>query len=118
MHGPYAFTYAVVERISSVPGAYILGSANGQALYVGRSDTDIRSRLLMHLAPSQHMVHFGNVSRGVYGGLEQFWFQYASYMYEAYYLECQWYHQFSPMHNQVHPVRPFGGAVRCPVCGQ
>ncbi len=41
--------YEIVQYVLEKPGAYILIGPANEAIYVGRSDTDLRRRLLEHL---------------------------------------------------------------------
>lgn len=66
---------------------------------VGRSDYDLNDRLKDHLGSYKHFK---------YG----FWKTPA----EAYAHECRLYHDFSPPDNAIHPDRPEGSTLRCPVC--
>ncbi len=99
----------IQQSVSPEPGAYVLGTAENRALYVGRADQDLRAKLLTHFGPpGPHTIP-----------IQQFWFDTAPNPWEAYLLECRWYHQFSPTHNAVHPSRPMVGIVAgCPICGR
>lgn len=107
MNGPYPLTIesvnANVTRTS--PGAYILSRGKGPngkwtAHYVGRSDADVADRLRQWAREGRY---------------QQFWFEYATSGRSAYLLECQWWHQYKPADNQVHPAVPAGAGWKCPV---
>ncbi len=80
-------------------GAYVLFTVglNGalQCIYVGRSDTDLRRRLLHH--PHDHATHFVFEPRLT---AEQ-----------AYHAECRAYRRFRPSLNRIAPGEPATGAV-------
>lgn len=84
-------------------GAYILSRDGKIAHYVGRSEEDLRDRISR------------SASEGY--GYKHFWFEYATSPVRAYYLECQWYHKYTPTDNSVHPAVPNGMNWRCPVAG-
>ena len=93
--GPFPMTQvSIAQAVPTEPGAYVLGT-NNRALYVSRAD-NLRARLLSHFGPP------GPNSAPV----QQFWYQIASNAFQAYILECTWFHQFSPTHNATHPTRP------------
>lgn len=107
LNGPYTLSgpriLATVSRYS--PGAYALGRTNSNdntflISYVGRSDTDVANRLQQHV-----------------GNYAQFKFDYFQSESAAYKKECQLYHDFDPPDNQIHPAKPEGSSLSCPVCG-
>ncbi len=108
MNGPHVMTQSMVGIVPSKPGVYILGSDANQALYVGRSDVNLRAQLLSHWVPTAGDVVV----------VTKFWYELATSPFHAYLTECQWYHQYSPLHNISHPARPLGSLMRCPVCGR
>jgi excinuclease UvrABC nuclease subunit len=110
MIGPLDMTLDLVSAVPAKPGAYILGSQENRALYVGRADADLRAQLLAHWNPLPQ----GSTIVPVH----KFWYQVATNWWDAYALECRWYHQFAPIHNASHPVRPLGAPAGCPVCGR
>ncbi len=73
--------------------------------YVGRSDTDLQSRLLRHVDESPY---------------KSFKFSYAASPKEAYYKECEQYHRYigsGKLMNKNHPDSPDGMShLCCPVC--
>lgn len=108
MMGPFAMTPQVVELVPRSPGAYALSNDGNGALFVGRSDADLRARL------QEHFAHPGADSVVV----TRFWYELAPSAWHAYLLECHWYHTYAPTHNAGHPARPFGALLRCPICGR
>ena len=101
MQGPYPIldidTYVTPDSI----GSYILSRGSNAAHYVGRSDTDLNSRLKSH--------------RGT--GYVSFWFELASSPLEAFYSECDLYHKYNPQDNEMHPTAPPMASWKCPVPG-
>ena len=104
MKGPLDFTEQVINQSlkDSDIGAYILSKGNNVAHYVGRSDSSLKQRLKQHLQGTSYI---------------QFWFETVTSALDAYYLECQWYHKYSPKDNANHPAIPPGSAWKCPVAG-
>ena len=92
---------SVVRR--NIPGAYILSRDGKAADYVGRSDSDLPSRIK------------ASIREGI--GYKYLWFEYATSPMQAYYLECEWYHKYAPPDNTNHPAVPPGTYWRCPVPG-
>ncbi len=87
---------------SGLCGSYTLFSAAGSPTYTGRSDSDLRERLLTHAADA----------RGDY-----FRFDIHSSAEQAYLAECSAYHAWGPsLENAIHPARPGGSCVQCPFC--
>lgn len=108
MEGPYSLELnsinSTVTRVS--PGNYALGYTNPETnrfvvKYVGRSDTDVKGRLISWL---------GNTSR------PQFKYCYASSPKTAFEKECRNWHDFNPEDNTAHPAKPSGANWACPVC--
>ena len=110
MTGPYDLTpnkiNAVVAQAS--PGNYALGHKSDDTFYVsyvGRSDSDVRGRLLSWA---------GKKSK-----YESFKYAYASSPKAAFEKECRNYHDFGgskKLDNGSHPDRPDGTDWKCPVC--
>jgi hypothetical protein len=106
LFGPHHLTNAGIDgAVRGVgPGAYALGTSdtagNLTVRYVGRSDDDLNARLKQHLGKYQH-------------------FKYAFFptAKAAFDKECALYHDFKPSDNAIHPARPQGSMLRCPVCG-
>jgi hypothetical protein len=86
------------------PGVYALGKVENGTFYihyVGRSDTDVSTRLQQHV--TKWYPHFQ--------------FDYFGSAQAAFEKECQLYHDFSPPDNLVHPARPQNSTLSCPVRG-
>jgi hypothetical protein len=101
----YNFNLLTINRV--VPqsiGVYILGYYDGtsfKAQYVGRSDYNLRSRLISHL--NENYSHFK--------------FQQFDSRLAAFEKECILYHDFNPPNNINHPAQPQGISCNCPRCG-
>ena len=105
LKGPFTLdrgtVVATVTRKS--PSVYVLSRNGKTAHYVGRSDQDLRARLLDHAT----------------SGYNAFWYDYATSPRDAFYKECTLYHRYggsSSLDNRVHPDRPTGSGWRCPNC--
>jgi hypothetical protein len=89
-------------------GNYLLYDVANRIRYVGRSDTDLQSRLLGHVNEDTTYMYF------------QCWD--ADSPKEAYYKECEQYHRYLDtglLLNQNHPDRPENMPyLCCPVCSQ
>lgn len=82
-------------------GTYVLSNGGGPT-YVGRSDNDLRERLLNHAA-TQKARYF---TYQVYPTPEK-----------AFIAECAAYHALKgSVTNLIHPAVPSGNKVRCPFC--
>ena len=93
--------YVEKEKI----GNYALGKMDGQVFrvsYVGRSDTDLRKRLLNHI--DEPYTHFK--------------YSYATSKKAAFEKECKNFHDFNPPDNSIHPDRPEGTDWKCPLCSR
>lgn len=98
-------------------GNYAYGYLNDQGAfivkYVGRSDSDLRTRIKHGIA------EFRDNPKLKY---EQFKFSYADTEEEAYMKECRNYHDFGGpdglLENHIHPDSPDGYDWHCPICGQ
>ena len=95
----------------NVVGNYALGykSINGSFIvhYVGRSDTDLKQRLIQHLDDKKRYPFFK--------------YRIASSIKEAYLRECKNYHDFGGenyLENEIHPAKPEGTKEVCPYCGK
>jgi|GraSoiStandDraft_41_1057321.scaffolds.fasta_scaffold844207_2 hypothetical protein len=105
LQGPYPLSFdaidAVVTRTSA--GVYALGHSDAQGRFcinhVGRSDSDLRSRLLDYIG-SDRLFKYG----------------YSASSQTAFEKECQLFHDFSPPGNRLHPDRPKGTTWSCPRC--
>lgn len=103
--GPYRLTFDAIEsavRRGSV-GVFALGNAAPDGRFyvnhVGRSDTDVRSRL-----------------RDFIGSATLFKFGYFPSSKAAFEKECELFHDLNPQANRVHPDRPKGTSWICPRC--
>jgi hypothetical protein len=101
VQGPFQIQRA--SEVSDAPGAYILSRDGRNAHYIGRSDSHLGPRLIQ------------SIREGF--GYKFFWIQYATSAQQAFKLECDFYHRFSPPDNDIHPAVPFGAFWRCPVFG-
>ncbi|XVV02474.1 hypothetical protein ACQPW3_34725 [Actinosynnema sp. CA-248983] len=87
---------------TGIAGTYML-FRGGEPVYIGRSDVDLRRRLLAH-ASSQ---------RGEY-----FTFQTYESGTTAFQAECALFHAppSESIENKIHPASPTGSAALCPYC--
>ncbi len=103
--GPFALTDQVIDQEvgQRQPGAYVLEESsdlvNFRVAYVGRSDTNLKNQLHVHV-----------------GSYKRFRYEYCSSAQAAFEKECILYHDFEPHDNPIHPQRPTGTAWRCPRC--
>lgn len=110
MTGPYNFTESQINSsVLKQPGTYVLANADNNAIYVGRSDSDLQSRLKNHL-PGNEVNPCINRS-----GVVFFYFDNTQHELNAYDLECRWYHKFKPTCNIAHPDKNVSNWY-CPVC--
>ena len=106
LRGPYPLTTDGVTKsvTSTLPGAYALGFSDEKETfhvqYVGRSDDDVKARLLKHV-PEPY---------------RQFKFEYYASAKAAFEKECELYHDFPNDNNKLHPARPEGSYWKCPRC--
>ena len=109
----YEFNKEVIETLleDGLIGNYALGnkSNNGSFIvnYVGRSDTDLKKRLMQHLDENHTYSYFK--------------YSVAHSVKEAYFKECKNYHDFGAgvyLDNKNHPARPDGVKEACPYCGK
>jgi len=85
-----------------VIGTYVIYSVSGRAPYVGRSDTDIRRRLLRHCADQRGDYFTYGVQLSAVG---------------AYDVECALFHLLAPgVSNRIHPDRPDFHPTPCAFC--
>ena len=90
-----------VTRTSA--GNYLLLNQRGNIRYVGRSDTNVRDRLLQHVGE----------------GYAEFKFSYATSAKDAFETECRNYHDYGEdnLDNGIHPDRPDNSPNwKCPRC--
>ena len=85
-------------------GVYFLGQQLNDELcvqYVGRSDTDLKRRLLQHARAGQY-------PRFAVCPTKTIW--------DAYRLECREWHRFAHLFNRIHPDSPKILPYLCPYC--
>ncbi len=83
-------------------GTYVLYTADGRPTYVGRSDTDIRRRLLRHCTDRR---------------ADYFTYDVHPSATSAYMVECALFHLLTPdASNRIHPARPEGHSIPCTFC--
>jgi len=105
--GPLPLRYeSVRDAITrTAAGAYALGYAANDGgfcvLQIGRSDTDVRSKLIGQIG-TQNLFKF-ILSTGPMLAFEK---------------ECELFHNFSPPNNRRHPERTAGTNWTCPRCRQ
>lgn len=109
MEGPYELTRSkIIEAVTyPSPGNYALGYVNDEntfiVQYVGRSDSDVATRLTNHVREKYKC----------------FKFSYATSPKAAFEKECRNYHDFGEsrsLDNDYHPDRPAGASWKCPCC--
>ncbi len=105
--GPHELSHESVDRrvVAGTIGVYVLErSADPSAFtvnYVGRSDEDLNARLKNWVGKN---------------GYRRFKFDYLSSRKSAFEKECEIYHLFNGLDNEIHPQRPIGGDWQCPYC--
>jgi len=102
------------ERLGVYSQGYFKpGDKDMAVLRTGRSDTDLRSRLLRYV---QNVEDAWDAR-----GCSYFYIEYTSSIEETYRLECQLFHDFRPPNNSDHPPRPKDWPktkrLTCPVAG-
>lgn len=108
LFGPHALNEKTIDQaVRGVgAGAYALGRVDQSGTflisYVGRSDSDLNSRIKQHAGKYQS-------------------FKYAFYQGHAnaaFLAECRLFHDFGAysLDNKVHPARPQGSSWKCPHC--
>ena len=107
MNGSYKLDEETVNKIvtKTSVGNYALGKKNEKGnfsvCYVGRSDSDVKNRLLYWVENSSRPL---------------FKYSYTTSIKEAFEKECKNYHDFDPTDNDIHPDRPEGKDWKCPHC--
>lgn len=87
---------------STIVGTYVLYASDGTPIYVGRSDTCLRRRLVTHAV----------LRRAKYFDYQVRWTPERAYI-----AECAAFHAFAGLlTNAIHPASPSGCSVRCPFC--
>jgi len=105
MHGGYPLNNEKIDEkvTKKSAGCYKLGNLNSrdrvEIKYVGRSDSDVSSRLKDHVGKYTH-----------------FFFAYTTSPKAAFEAECELYHDYSPKNNTIHPDRPANSSWKCPRC--
>lgn len=105
LEGPYRLSFDGISAIrnSSSPGVFALGYIGREAAfyinYIGRSDHDVKSRLL-ELIGSDSFFKLGLTESPE----------------EAFRRECELFHSFRPPANRVHPGRSANTNWICPRC--
>jgi len=103
----YSFDSDVIDEVvtRTSPGNYALGYKNEQGKfivnYVGRSDNDLNQELKNYLPGT---------------GYRRFKFGYAQSPKAAFEKECENYHDFDGLDNEIHPRRPDESDWICPRC--
>lgn len=109
MNGPYDLTTEKINEIvtNTSAGNYALGYLNKENTfiveYVGRSDSNLNTRLLQHIGE----------------GYKKFKYSYANNSKEAFEKECKNYHDFGgsdSLNNEIHPAKPADKNWECPEC--
>lgn len=110
MQGSYTLDSETINEIitKTSAGNYALGHTEDKTFYVqyvGRSDTDLKARLLTHASDKKYA---------------EFKYSYATSPKAAFEKECQNFHDFggiSKLSNTIHPDRPSNSKDwECPVC--
>ena len=93
--------YEIIAR--SPFGVYILSKNGKHPHYVGRSDNDLKSRILRSVEERS---------------CKYFWAKEATSPRNAYLMECKYYHKYEEIIvNEIHPDVPDGTYWRCPIEG-
>jgi len=102
MEGPFSLTNESIDRAvtRTSPGNYILSRDGQHANYVGRSGTDLNARL----------------KRWVGKSYRSFWGEYRTSGFAAFVRECELYHSYPGLDNEIHPQRPAESSWKCPRC--
>ncbi len=103
LSGPYPINQLDSYITRSSPGVYILSKDGKTSAYVGRSDTDLPSRIKQSAKEGFAYTYF--------------WFEYVASPQEAYFKECEYFHRYNHPDNINHPAAPFGTNWKCPVIG-
>ena len=105
LYGSFPLTQDGINQnvTATSPGAYALGRTRDGKFRIGRigrSDSDVNDRL--HDYIDQY---------------SEFKFDYFNSARAAFEKECHLWHDFSPPDNAIHPDRPDGSSLKCPVPG-
>jgi hypothetical protein len=105
LRGPFPLSHEIVaSEIAGRFGVFALGytSADGRfcTTAIGRADGDLPVRLMRHIGRERE-------------------FKYASLtsVIDAFDAECRLFHSLALLKTRVHPARPAGMSLSCPVCG-
>jgi hypothetical protein len=107
LNGLYRLSSEKIDEVvtKTSPGTYVLereDSSNSFIVnYVGRSDDDVNDRLKDWVGLK---------------GYKRFKFGYFGSPKAAFEKECEIYHDFSGLDNDIHPQRPEGTSWQCPHC--
>lgn len=110
MKGPFKLDTPVIDSIvkSKRPGAMILGKLvndNFIARLMNLSGNDLNAALKRYIGSHEH-----------------FYYEYADDAADAYYRLCNFYHIYNgkrlKVGNHIHPEKPQGWSIECPVCGK
>ena len=104
LEGPYRLAFDEIDKKvgKQNSGVFALGYVAKRDFYinyVGRSDVDLRGRLLELI-----------------GSDVAFKFKSTPTVKEAFLRECELFHLFQPYGNRVHPARPTLSGWSCPHC--
>lgn len=110
MNGTFDLVSSQIEKniTKKSAGNYALGRLEDSTfivLYVGRSDTDLKNRLLSWVGEN---VRY-----------KKFKYSYADSQKAAFEKECHNYHDFggkAKLDNETHPDRPENSRWKCPIC--
>jgi hypothetical protein len=106
LRGPYLLTFQEIVRLvrPRTAGVYSLGEMDGPSKflisYIGAGFEDVRSDLLNRI-----------------GTAGRFKVALTPTPAAAFLRQCQLFHQFRPAGNFLHPERPAGTKLLCPLCG-
>ena len=110
MKGPFNLIQTQIDTNAlPQPGGYILVNTSNNAIYVGRSDSDLRNRLSNHLPENETNACINR------SGASAFYVENTQTSREAYLIECSWYHRYRPTCNIAHPDKPSTNWY-CPIC--
>lgn len=107
LNGPYDLTTQSIDRVitRTSPGVYVLERSTSVDSfvvdYVGRSDDDVSGRLKKWIGKR---------------GYKRFKFGYHESPKAAFEKECNIYHDFGGLDNEIHPQRPENANWQCPRC--
>lgn len=102
------------NRMGNYAYGYLNDNGKFIVKYVGRSDSDLKSRIKHGLQDRENDEKCRKY--------ERFKFSYASNVKEAYDKECRNYHDFGGdeglLNNAKHPDKPAEQDYKCPICGE